>query len=325
MQGTWDAKLMSDESRLTEPLGSETMLLPDRRMDIDLTPYSSVLSNPGPVCYPNAPLEFQVRTMDPAGSGPLWLGSLASRTLTACMLRSQPTCCSSSVSMHESGFWPAVEPSMKAISGCLVVASSQTRFVHELLGVMLMQACRQVCLQPRMNADVNVFDHDLDKLLVLQHLQQGCVLQYLQPCHSSSKAFETALTWSGMTGDIHPSSSLDHELHSSLHVRMDGCDGISDSALCTPYLLNPHSQLLLPAPDKESMPNASGNCHSQQAQAGFCAFVQSANSRRPARGCPARHLQCFRAALLLSPWHRNGQEQKPLADSPLHPAVAQPS
>ena len=63
MQGILDAKLASDESRLTEPLGSETMLLPERRMDIDLTPYSSVLSNPGPVCYPNAPLDFQVHPL----------------------------------------------------------------------------------------------------------------------------------------------------------------------------------------------------------------------------------------------------------------------
>ena len=59
-QGILDQKLASDESRLLEPLGSETMLLPERRMDIDLTAYSSVLSTPGPICYPNAPLDFQV-------------------------------------------------------------------------------------------------------------------------------------------------------------------------------------------------------------------------------------------------------------------------
>lgn len=77
MQGVLDAKLASDESRLTEPLGSETMLLPERRVDIDLTPYSSVLSNPGPVCYPNAPLDFQVRGQSLAGGQCLHFGSPA--------------------------------------------------------------------------------------------------------------------------------------------------------------------------------------------------------------------------------------------------------
>ena len=61
MQGIKDQALLSPDTLLATPLGSDTDPLPQRRVDIDLTPVSLVLSTPL-VCYPNSPLEFQLLT-----------------------------------------------------------------------------------------------------------------------------------------------------------------------------------------------------------------------------------------------------------------------
>ena len=59
MQGAKDHTLLSMDTLLASPLGSTTDPLPTRRIDIDLTPVSLILSTPL-ICYPNSPLEFQM-------------------------------------------------------------------------------------------------------------------------------------------------------------------------------------------------------------------------------------------------------------------------
>ena len=56
-----DQALLSPDTLLATSLGSDTDPLPQRRVDIDLTPVSLVLSTPL-MCYPNSPLEFQLLT-----------------------------------------------------------------------------------------------------------------------------------------------------------------------------------------------------------------------------------------------------------------------
>ena len=53
--------MLKPEMKLVEQLGSSSMALPKRRVEIDLTPVSRVLSEPM-VCHPNAPVEFQLLT-----------------------------------------------------------------------------------------------------------------------------------------------------------------------------------------------------------------------------------------------------------------------
>lgn len=60
-QGMKDQALLSPDTLLATSLGSDTDPLPQRRVDIDLTPVSLVLSTPL-MCYPNSPLEFQLLT-----------------------------------------------------------------------------------------------------------------------------------------------------------------------------------------------------------------------------------------------------------------------
>ena len=59
MQGATDNTLLSMDTLLASPLGSEHDPLPTRRVDIDLTPVSLVLGSPI-MCYPNSPPEFQL-------------------------------------------------------------------------------------------------------------------------------------------------------------------------------------------------------------------------------------------------------------------------
>lgn len=56
-----DQALLSPDTLLATSLGSAQDPLPTRRVDIDLTPVSLVLSTPLR-CYPNSPLEFQLLT-----------------------------------------------------------------------------------------------------------------------------------------------------------------------------------------------------------------------------------------------------------------------
>ena len=60
-QGIKDQALLSPDTLLATSLGSDTDPLPQRRVDIDLTPVSLVLSTPL-MCYPNSPNEFQLLT-----------------------------------------------------------------------------------------------------------------------------------------------------------------------------------------------------------------------------------------------------------------------
>ena len=53
--------MLKPEMKLVEQLGSSTMALPKRRVEIDLTPVSRILSEPM-VCHPNSPVEFQLLT-----------------------------------------------------------------------------------------------------------------------------------------------------------------------------------------------------------------------------------------------------------------------
>lgn len=53
--------MLKPEMKLGEQLGSSSMALPKRRVEIDLTPVSRVLSEPM-VCHPNSPVEFQLLT-----------------------------------------------------------------------------------------------------------------------------------------------------------------------------------------------------------------------------------------------------------------------
>ena len=59
MQGATDNTLLSMDTLLASPLGSEHDPLPTRRVDIDLTPVSLILGSPI-MCYPNSPPEFQL-------------------------------------------------------------------------------------------------------------------------------------------------------------------------------------------------------------------------------------------------------------------------
>ena len=54
--------LLAPEAKLSEALGSEAMLLPQRRTDVDAAPFSAVLTAQM-MCHPNAPLEFQQHPM----------------------------------------------------------------------------------------------------------------------------------------------------------------------------------------------------------------------------------------------------------------------
>lgn len=60
-------ELFPKASKLTADLGSKDMTLPTRRLDIDLVPFSVVLSEPL-LCYPNAPLDFEQITMPHRGA-----------------------------------------------------------------------------------------------------------------------------------------------------------------------------------------------------------------------------------------------------------------
>ena len=53
--------MLKPEMKLAEQLGSSSMALPKRRVEIDLTPASRVLSEPM-VCHPNSPVEFHLLT-----------------------------------------------------------------------------------------------------------------------------------------------------------------------------------------------------------------------------------------------------------------------
>ena len=53
--------MLKPEMTLVEQLGSSSMALPKRRVEIDLTLVSRVLSEPM-VCHPNSPVEFQLLT-----------------------------------------------------------------------------------------------------------------------------------------------------------------------------------------------------------------------------------------------------------------------
>ena len=66
-QGEGDGTLLAPETKLPEPLGNEAMLLPQRRVDVDLAAVSSVLSQ-RMLCHPNAPLEFQQNTIPHRGA-----------------------------------------------------------------------------------------------------------------------------------------------------------------------------------------------------------------------------------------------------------------
>ena len=66
-QGEGDGVLLAPETKLPEPLGNEAMLLPQRRVDVDLAAVSSVLSQ-RMLCHPNAPLEFQQNTIPHRGA-----------------------------------------------------------------------------------------------------------------------------------------------------------------------------------------------------------------------------------------------------------------
>ncbi|KAK9806804.1 hypothetical protein WJX72_003461 [[Myrmecia] bisecta] len=66
-EGVEDPKLCSAEALIVEPLGNEAMVLPTRRVDIELKPFSTVLSSPL-TCAPNSPLEFHFQTMPHRGA-----------------------------------------------------------------------------------------------------------------------------------------------------------------------------------------------------------------------------------------------------------------
>ena len=66
-QGEGDGALLAPETKLPEPLGNEALLLPQRRVDVDLAAVSSVLSQ-RMLCHPNAPLEFQQNTIPHRGA-----------------------------------------------------------------------------------------------------------------------------------------------------------------------------------------------------------------------------------------------------------------
>lgn len=67
LQGEGDESLTAPEALLAEPLGNEALLLPERRVDVDLSAVSSVLSQ-RMLCHPNAPLEFQQNTIPHRGA-----------------------------------------------------------------------------------------------------------------------------------------------------------------------------------------------------------------------------------------------------------------
>lgn len=69
LQGKAEGALVAPEARLAEALGSEAMLLPQRRTDVDAAPFSTVLTQ-RPLCHPNAPLEFQQHTMPARNAHP---------------------------------------------------------------------------------------------------------------------------------------------------------------------------------------------------------------------------------------------------------------
>ena len=67
VQGEGDSALTAPEAMLAEPLGNEALLLPDRRVDVDFSAVSAVLSQ-RMLCHPNAPLEFQQNTIPHRGA-----------------------------------------------------------------------------------------------------------------------------------------------------------------------------------------------------------------------------------------------------------------
>ena len=58
MQGKEPPELFSKQHVLKQALGSKDTILPLRRHDVDLTPFSTVLSQ-AMVCSPNAPLDYE--------------------------------------------------------------------------------------------------------------------------------------------------------------------------------------------------------------------------------------------------------------------------
>ena len=52
---------------LANELGSSDMVLPSRRVDVNMTTFSTVLSQPL-LCYPNAPVDFELVTIPHRGA-----------------------------------------------------------------------------------------------------------------------------------------------------------------------------------------------------------------------------------------------------------------
>ena len=67
VQGKRAPELFDKQVPLRTELGSKDSVLPTRRSDIDLTPFSTVLSQPL-VCSPNSPLEFEQRVLPHRGA-----------------------------------------------------------------------------------------------------------------------------------------------------------------------------------------------------------------------------------------------------------------
>lgn len=67
LQGTKEATLFSNTVVLATELGSADMALPNRRQDVDISQYSLVRSQPL-LCYPNAPLDFELVTIPHRGA-----------------------------------------------------------------------------------------------------------------------------------------------------------------------------------------------------------------------------------------------------------------
>lgn len=67
LQGKRDTALFSETSVLAHELGNADMEMPKRRQDVNLKPFSTVLSQPL-MCYPNAPVDFELITIPHRGA-----------------------------------------------------------------------------------------------------------------------------------------------------------------------------------------------------------------------------------------------------------------
>lgn len=65
-QGKKAPELFDKQTPLKAELGSKDSVLPTRRSDIDLTPFSTVLSQPL-ICSPNSPLDFEQQVIPHRG------------------------------------------------------------------------------------------------------------------------------------------------------------------------------------------------------------------------------------------------------------------